>query len=193
MALTLLQIFISRATVEKDEGYIYVTVRDLIKGESIKSEDIEKIKIYGYTMEIQVSDNLICIFDMPKGSIVTKQSLIEKHNSNNQNFVSIATDKNRCALKNLSINTKIDLFIMPDIKSLSLYESSWLERLLIEESIAYDPDKDIGFVINGLTVSSISGLDTANQNIVLEVEPPIDRLLAFMKNKCVMEFIIPMQ
>jgi hypothetical protein len=191
--LTVLQILIARTAVQKEIGFIYITVNSIAKGDILQPEDYEKIEISGYDMQFQFNEGLIAITDLPQGSVISNEYFIEETVNKGTLLISLTTDKSRCPIAYIEANEKINMFIMPDKKSLTIYESAWLDSFLENQSIAYDQDNDIGFMISGITIKKIAGLENANQSITIQVEPPIDRLLAFLKTRCIIEFIIPYQ
>ena len=93
----------------------------------------------------------------------------------------------------LSESDNIDLFIIPDNKSISLYESEWMNKILKVLKIEYDMDNDIGFMIKNLSIASLSYPESSNYSINFRVIEPVDQLLAFLKNRSIIEIILPMQ
>jgi hypothetical protein len=189
--LTVIQVLIAKAAVQKEIGFIYVVVNDIAEGDMLQPEDYEKIEISGYNMQFQFNEGLIAITDLKEGSIICNEYFKEQTEIRGTHFISITTDKSRCPTAYIKTNEKVNMFIMPDKKSLTINESAWLDNFLKNQSIAYDHDNDIGFMIPDITIKHIAGLENANQSIIIEVEPPIDRLLAFLKTKCIIEFMVP--
>ena len=191
--LTLLQIFISKAMIEKDKGYLYVSDRDFVKGEHIKEGDIRKIEVFGYTSSYTIDENKVCISDMPKGVILTEQMFIDAKINQDLRIVCLMVDKSRCPSTMLSESDNIDLFIIPDNKSISLYESEWMNKILKVLKIEYDMDNDIGFMIKNLSIASLSYPESSNYSIYFRVIQPVDQLLAFLKNRSTIDIILPIQ
>ncbi len=191
--LTLLQIFISRYMIEKDKGYIYVTTKDISKGEHVDKEDIKEVLIFGFASDFVYDGNKVCINDIPKGSILTNEIFAKMQDDSNLSLICMPVDKGRYPAGIIASSDKIDLFIIPDFKSIKINESVWLDNMLKKLHIDYDMDNDIGFMIEGLVIASLSNPESTNQYITLKVSQPIDQLLAFIKNRCTVEIILPLR
>ncbi len=130
---------------------------------------------------------------MPKGVILTEQMFIDAKINQDLRIVCLMVDKSRCPSTMLSESDNIDLFIIPDNKSISLYESEWMNKILKVLKIEYDMDNDIGFMIKNLSIASLSYPESSNYSINFRVIEPVDQLLAFLKNRSIIEIILPMQ
>ena len=85
----------------------------------------------------------------------------------------------------------IDVYIIPDDKSISLSQSIWLDKMLEELKIPYNPDNDIGFMIENLEIADLGNYESSNYTISIKITDSVDELLSFMKGRSTMEIILP--
>jgi hypothetical protein len=179
--------------IEKDKGYIYITSREIQKGEHVSKEDIKMVQIFGFTSDFTLDENKICINGIAQGSILTNDMFTDLPCNSNLSIVCMPVDKDRYPVNAITLSDKINLFIIPDYKCMNTNESIWLSKMLLDMKIDYDIDNDIGFMIEGLDIASLGNPENANQLIILKVSQPIDQLLAFIKNRCTAEIILPIR
>jgi hypothetical protein len=103
----------------------------------------------------------------------------------------LPVDKNRCPSAVLTLSDTIDVYIIPDDKSISLSQSIWLDKMLEELKIPYNPDNDIGFMIENLEIADLGNYESSNYTISIKITDSVDELLSFMKGRSTMEIILP--
>ncbi|HQM95884.1 MAG: hypothetical protein WC554_04470 [Clostridia bacterium] len=189
--LTILQIFISRSFIEKDKGYVFIAERAILKGEHIKEEDVKRIQVYGISSTFTIDENKICINDIQEGTILANEMLCDMPPEKDLRVICLPVDKSRCPFAILSSSDTINVFIMPDNKSISIYESAWLDKVLKELGISYDSESDIGFMIENLEIADLGTYESSNYSISIKVPKLIDKLFAFIKGHCTIEIILP--
>lgn len=189
--LTVLQIFLSKAVTEKDKGHVYVAQREFLKGEHINAGDVKKVQVYGITSTFTIDESRICITDIPEGTILSDLMLGELPCDKGLRTMCLPVDKNRCPSAVLTLSDTIDVYIIPDDKSISLSQSIWLDKMLEELKIPYNPDNDIGFMIENLEIADLGNYESSNYTISIKITDSVDELLSFLKGRSTMEIILP--
>jgi hypothetical protein len=188
--LTVIQIAISKYTIKGDEGYIYVANREIRKGETVTASDLEKITVYGYTGDIIITENMFSLLDIEMGEVVNTGCFANTLHTDKDRMISVTVDADRSNGGKITCNEALDIYVIPDTADFQPYEIKWLEGILSSMDIAYISDKDIGFILKDVWVEDVAAQNTGSSIVSLRVAYPTDILLSFMKNKCVMEFII---
>jgi hypothetical protein len=188
--LTITQITISKYAVKRDEGYIYIANRDILKGDAVIMSDLQRITVYGYKSEIVLTQNMYSILDINKGEVVNTSCFTNTAYTDEDRMISVTVDIDRSNGGNINRNEKVDIYVIPDIADFEAYEMKWLEDILFGMHIIYASDMNVGFMLEDVWVEDIMAQNSGSLIVSLRVAYPTDILLSFLKNKCDMEFII---
>jgi hypothetical protein len=63
--------------------------------------------------------------------------------------------------------------------------------MLEELKIPYNPDNDIGFMIENLEIADLGNYESSNYTISIKITDSVDKLISFMKGRSTMEIILP--
>ncbi len=189
LILSLIQLLIGGRLKNENEGHIYVLTKDIQRGELLRDSDFEKISIKGYNSDFLLKDDYISAINLSKGSILSNSFFQNEYLDDKDRIISLHLDNSRLPLNDIKVFDKVSLFIIPDSKKMGDLDWIKLERLLKEEKIPYNPERDLGFVLDNLVIRSLPLGDYLGKGISLKVPASQDIIISFLKDKASMEII----